>query len=337
MSQLAQSATVPHSRPWEAPQAEISISVIVPVTERPESLVQLYQEFAEPLRNGPFDFEFIFIAEPWLRDLTAPLRGLTLAGEPVRVLDAGVATGEGLLLRAASEFCRGEIIVTLPCYRRVQPAALVELIRQVQAGADLAIARRWPRRDPWINRLQARVLHSLLGRMSGGGIHDVACGVRAMRRDVLAQLPLYGDFYRFLPVIALREGFSVLEIPAAQHTQDLGRRVYGPGTYLRRMLDLLGLFFLVQFREKPLRFFGLAGSALSCGGAAVLAVVFVQRLGGQGLANRPILLLGVLLVVLGVQAIALGLIGEIIVHLHAPMRSPYRLRRAGDARDVSSG
>ena len=104
-------------------------------------------------------------------------------------------------------------------------------------------------------------------------------------------------------------------------------RLYSPGIYLRRLLDVLGLFFLLRFTEKPLRFFGLLGSALSVAGGAILLVVLVQRLGGQSLADRPLLLLGVLLAVLGVQAIALGLIGEIIVHLHATRRPSYRVSR----------
>ena len=162
-------------------------------------------------------------------------------------------------------------------------------------------------------------------------MHDVACGVRAMRRDVLEDLPLYGDFHRFLPLLALRDGYRVEELPAAQHPRDARPRVYSPGIYLRRLIDVLGLFFLLRFTDKPLRFFGLVGAASGLLGAAVLAVLFVQRLGGRGIADRPLLLLGVLLVMLGVQAIALGLVGEIIVHLSAARQRLYRVERSGPA------
>ena len=106
----------------------------------------------------------------------------------------------------------------------------------------------------------------------------------------------------------------------------MSARIYSPGVYLRRLIDVMGLLFLLRFTDKPLRLFGLVGSVVTLGGAAILGVIFVQRLAGQGAADRPLLLLGVLLLTLGIQAIALGLIGEMIVHLNAPRRRAYRLR-----------
>lgn len=305
----------------------VAISVIVPVTERPEPLVELYHEYAAPLRELGRPFEFVFAVEPWAYDMSLPLLDLARAGEPIRVLEVGQTTGETTLLRLAVLDSRGSIIVTLPAYRRVEASAIPELIARVEHGADVAVARRWPRRDSWINRLQTRAVHMFIGRLVGRRLNDVACGVRAIRRDVLDRLPLYGDFFRFLPLFALREGYSVEEVPSPQHERDVSVRIYQPGVYLRRLLDLLGLLFLLRFTDKPLRFFGLVGSGLSLAGAAVLLVLFIQRLAGQGIADRPILLLGALLVVVGFQAIALGLIGEIIVYLHAPSRRPYRLAR----------
>lgn len=306
---------------------DVAVSVIVPVTERPEDLVGLFQEYARPLRRSGRSYEFLFVAEPWFRGMTEPLRELASGGEPVRVLQVARAMGETALLRIGAAQCRGPIVVILPAYRRVEASALTELIERVERGADVAVARRWPRRDSWINRSQSRLFHALLGGLTAGRIHDVACGVRAVRRDVLLQLPLYGDFLRFLPLFALREGYRVEEVCAPQHEQDTATRVYAPGVYLRRIIDLLGLFFLLRFTDKPLRFFGLLGSALAILGGGVLLVLLVQRLGGQGIADRPLLLLGVLCVVLGVQAIALGLVGEIIVHLHASQRRGYRVER----------
>ena len=306
---------------------DIAVSVIVPVRERPESLVEIYREYAEPLRESGRSYEFVFVAEPWYRKLTSELEPLKKAGEPISVLELAQPVGEAALLKVAAAHSKGSILLTLPSYRRVLPSALPTLIEKVEEGADLAMARRWPRRDSWINRLQSRVFHALIGKLGRGRLHDVACGVRAMRRELLDDIPLYGDFYRFIPLLALREGYLVEEVDSPQHPADIGMRLYSPGVYLRRLLDVLGLFFLLRFTEKPLRFFGLMGSALSVLGGAILLIVLVQRLGGQSLADRPLLLLGVLLAVLGVQAIALGLIGEIIVHLHATRRPSYRVAR----------
>jgi hypothetical protein len=319
----AASASAPEPAPAPAPDM---VSVIVPVSERPEPLDELYREFAPALRQRGLPFEFIFIAEPGSRHLLGAVAVLIADGEPVRLLTVGQSVGETMLIRLAVAEARGDIILTLPAYRRVEAPALPALVEHIQLGADLALARRWPRRDPWINRFQNRVLHSIIGGLAGGKVHDVACGVRAFRRSVLAELPLYGDFGRFLPILALREGFRVDELPFPQHPRESRLRLYAPGVYLRRLIDLLGLFFLARFTDKPLRFFGLIGAALALVGSLVLGIIAIQRFQGQAAADRPLLLLGVLLLVLGVQAIALGLIGEIIVHLHASKRRTYRVR-----------
>jgi hypothetical protein len=174
--------------------------------------------------------------------------------------------------------------------------------------------------------MQSRVFHGIVGGVSGQRFHDMACGVRAMRRSVAEDLPLYGDLHRFIPALALREGYRVVEVPLPQHPDDKKARIYRPGVYLRRLLDIAAFFFLAKFTEKPLRFFGLIGSMSLAAGAVLSLVLLIQRFEGQGIANRPALLLAVLLVALGVQLIGLGLVGEIIVHLRSPHRRSYRVR-----------
>lgn len=304
-----------------------SVSVIIPVAERPHDLVQLYRDYAGPLGAMGREVEYVFVLEPYFAPVAERLRALAAEGEPIRVLMPGHTVGEASLLKVGAEQCSGEIIVTLPAYYRVVPDALPELVRRVDGGADLAVARRWPRRDKLANRIQTRAFHVLVGGLVGNRIRDVACGVRAMRTDILREVPIYGDFFRFLPILAHREGYRVDEVDAPQHPRDAATRIHAPGVYLRRLIDALGLMFLVRFTDKPLRFFGLTGIGLSLAGVGVLATVLVQKFGGYALADRPLLLLGVLLVVLGAQAIALGLVGEIIVHVNAPRRRPYRIAR----------
>jgi hypothetical protein len=308
-----------------APPGRAMISVIVPVTERPEPLDELYRELAAPLRTAGRPFEFVFVTEPWGRPLATGLAALAAEGEPVRALLTGQVVGETAQIRLALGQCRGDIVVIHPAYRRVEAAALMTLIARVESGADLATARRWPRRDSWINRLQTRAFRRLIVGLGAGQIEDIGSGVRAGRRDVLRAIPLYGEFARFLPLAAQREGYVVEEVPVPQHPHERRTRVYSPGVYLRRLIDVVGLVFLLRFTEKPLRFFGLTGALLSTLGGLILVVLAFQRLGGESLADRPLLLLGLLLLVLGVQAIALGLIGEIIVHLHATHRRTYRI------------
>jgi hypothetical protein len=305
----------------------VDVSVVVPVVERPEPLAPLYEEFAEPLRAAGYTYEFIFAVRQSHVRLTDTLQPLAVRGEPVRVLVLGPNVSETNLLKVGAAGARGRVLLTLPAYRQVAAAALPALVRAVADGVDVAVARRWPRRDSFINRLQNWVLHLVIGRLAGGKLHDVASGVRAMRPKVVEEARVYGDFVRFFPLLALREGFSVTEIESAVHPSASRARLYSPGVYVRRLIDIIGLTFLLRFTDKPLRFFGLVGGSLAAIGSLVLAVLFLQReFAGRAVADRPILLLGVLFLTLGVQAIALGLVGEMIVHLHASRRPLYRLR-----------
>lgn len=306
---------------------DIEISVIVPVIEHAGSLIALYHEYSAPLQQAGRTFEFIFAAYPRLEHLTGALRALIARHAPIRLIEFGQGVSETAVLKVAAANSRGRIVVTLPPYHQVEPAALLALVNRVEQGADLAVARRYPRRDSLINRLQSRILHLLLGNLAAGRLHDVACAVRAMRPKVIEETRVYGDFVRFLPLLALREGFVVEEVASAVHPAAMRGRMYGPGVYLRRVIDVLGLMFLLRFTDKPLRFFGLIGIVLaSIGGFICLALLIERQVIHHGIAERPILLLGVLVLTLGVQAIALGLIGEMIVHLHAARRSLYRLR-----------
>jgi len=307
----------------------IRVSIIVAVTERPEPLAPFYAEYATVLKAAGLAFEWIVVAAASERQLLDELKPLIAAGEPIQCFESANNIGETALLRSVLPFCQGEIIVTLPAYRRVLPEAILSIVAKLDDQNDLVTARREVPGRPATMPLQRRVAHALIRSAIGGAFNDLGSGVRAFRSDVIRQLPLYGEFSRFLPLFAMRDGFRTVELPVPQHPLDVRTRVYSPGIYLRRLLDLFAVFFLVRFREKPLRFFGLTGGLTSLVGFVLLAVLAVQRFAGQPLADRPLLVLSVLLVVLGVQGVALGLVGEIIVHASVRRGVTYRLAPRG--------
>jgi glycosyltransferase involved in cell wall biosynthesis len=301
------------------------VSVVVPVVERTEDLMAVYRAFIRELERRPEEFEFLFVFDGRFAP-PSELLELSRKQERVRILRFAREFGETAALRIGIEKSRGDLVLTLPAYFQVQPEGVGLLLDAIAAGADMAVANRSPRLDNWLNRMQSRVFHRIIGGVTDQQFHDMACGVRAMRRPVAEALPLYGDLHRFIPALALREGYRVDEVPVAQHPDDARVRVYRPGVYVRRLLDIAAFFFLAKFTERPLRFFGLVGSVFLTSGAVLSLVLLIQRFEGQGIANRPALLLAVLLVALGVQLIGLGLVGEIIVHLRAPHRRAYRVR-----------
>ena len=301
------------------------ISVVVPVVERADDLVELHRAFAAELESRGESYEFLFVFDGGFTP-SPELTALSRKREDVRVLRFARTFGETAALRLGIERSKGDVILTLPAYFQVTPNGIHAMLAGLEAGSDVVVASRSPRIDSWFNRLQSAAFHRMLSGVTDRRFHDMACGVRLMRRSVAEALPLYGDLHRFIPALALREGYLVDEVPVPQHPKDARTRMYSPGVYARRLLDIAAFFFLAKFTEKPLRFFGLVGSVFFIAGAVTSLVLLVERLGGQAIANRPLLLLAVLLVALGVQLMGLGLVGEIIVHLRAPHRRAYRVR-----------
>lgn len=304
---------------------EILVSVLVPVWQEPEPLVPLYHEFAAPIRDRGWSFEFIFICEPGFDTEIARLLEQSRKGESIRILQVAQLIDESSLFNAAASQAKGRVVVTLPAYRRIEADQLPRMIERVLADADLVVARRWPRKDAWINKLQNRVLHRLIHWTVGGNLRDVACGVRAMRREVLLNTPVYGDSFRFFALLAERAGYPAEEMDTPQHIRDRRARIYRPTLYLRRIIDLLGIFVILRFTSRPLRFFGPVGATMLFAGLISLAVTAFLGLGPVGSAGRVILLTGLFLVVLGIQAVAIGLVGEMMVFLQAPTQSRYRI------------
>src|SRR4030067_2783797 len=182
----------------------------------------------------------------------------------------------------------------------------------------MVVVRRWPRSDSRLNQLQTNLFHRIVHFMAGDVVSDSGGGVRLFRREILEEINLYGDLHRFLPILAYRQGFKVREVDIRQSPKEKRLRTYPMGTYLRRLIDLLTVFFLIKFTKKPLRFFGLTGTAALVTGLAITGYLVAGRLFfGMGLSERPLFLIGILFVVLGLQIFALGLIGEIIIFTHA--------------------
>jgi glycosyltransferase involved in cell wall biosynthesis len=315
-------------------RGEPEVSVVIPVVERYGDLRQLHREFADELERLGRSAEFVFVVDDSQRGALPVLRELQreLQSEPGRdilIITLGGAFGEAAALTLGMEKARGEKILTLASYFQVDPRGLADAFDALErhdGGVDLVVGRRHPRIDSTFNRLQSHLFHGVVSRLTGTRFHDISCGFKLMKRRVSRELNLYGGLHRFIPLLALSRGFTVREIALRQRDEDRGTRYHSTGTYLGRLLDILTVFFLTRFTRTPLRFFGLLGTVLFVLGFGIDLIAVVQKaLGEQGLADRPILLLGVLLMVLGVQTLSLGLIGEIIIFTHARTVREYQV------------
>lgn len=295
----------------------VDISAIIPVVERYDELEELYGLYKKALEDSKKSYEIIYVIDGDHAKVMESLKQLIAAGEKIKVIKLARWFGEATALTIGIQHSSGNVILTLPAYQQVEAYEIPRLIECLN-NYDMVIARRWPRKGSLFNRIQSGVFHMFLNPVSEFKFHDIGCGVRIFRKQVAQEVSIYGDQHRFLPILAHKYGFRVLEVNAAQAQKDTVKRVYSPGTYVRRMLDIFTILFLVKFTKKPLRFFGMLGSSVFAVGFFILLyLVIIKLFAGVALAGRPILLLGTLLVVLGVQIFAIGLIGEIIIFTHA--------------------
>jgi glycosyltransferase involved in cell wall biosynthesis len=293
------------------------LSVIMPVGRRHATdIAALYCEYKSGLDALATPYEFIVVLDGPQPEVAASLQRLLERGENLIVISLTRRFGEATALMAGFQRACGSVIVTVPAYYQVQGSEIGKLVRAL-AAYDLAIGRRWPRVGSRFELLRRNVFHRLIAT-GGQRFNDLGCGARAMKRRVLEEISLYGDQHRFLPVLAGRQGFRIVEVDVAQSPLDRYDRGYPAREYAHRVLDIFTVFFLVRFTKKPLRFFGMVGASTFLIGALLVAYLAIDRLVfHHPLADRPALLLSSLLVVLGMQLLALGLLGELIIFTHA--------------------
>jgi glycosyltransferase involved in cell wall biosynthesis len=303
----------------------IDVSVIVPVGPRHVEIGELHTEYREALAATGRSFEFIYVVDGPFEDALAAVQNLVAAGEPVTGVFLTRLFGESTALMAGFEQASGDIIVTLPAHRQIVAEDVSKLLDALDS-ADIAVSHRWPRAGGAGERIRRNVFHKLVNGITGQKLHDLGCGARALKRQVFEEIVLYGDQHRLLPALADRQGFRTIEVQVRQSPQDRNDQGYPSREYLHRLLDIFAVFFLVRFTKKPLRFFGMVGATiLIVGLLALLFLVGERMLFGVGLAERPALLLSSLLVVLGLQLFALGLLGELIIFTHAGGLKDYQV------------
>ncbi len=313
------------------------ISVIIPVTKRFDDVGRVYAAYKRGLEATGRSFEVIYSLDGEFPKVEAELAALRARGEPIKIISFAKWYGESAALSAGFDHSSGAILLTLPPYLQVSGDEIPRLISAL-GSADMVVARRQPRRDSALNQLQSRAFHWLMRLFLDTPFNDLGCGVRAFHRRVIDEVKIYADQHRFMPLIAVRQGFKVIEIPVTQAREDAYPRVYSPGIYVRRLLDILSMVMLIKFLTKPLRFFGMVGIIVLLVGTVLVTTVVIERLVfGVALGDRPLLLIGSLLMVLGIQIVSVGLIGEMIIFVNSKELQEYRIDRiiGGTDRDVA--
>jgi glycosyltransferase involved in cell wall biosynthesis len=292
------------------------ISVVVPLHNEERSIALLYEELQASLDPLGEDWEAVFVDDGSTDGSLSALTRLHAREDNVRVVRLRRNFGKAAALAAGFAQAAGDRVVTIDGDLQDDPSEIPRLLAKLEEGFDLVSGWKARRRDPLSRRIPSKVFNRVAGWMSGLRLHDMNCGLKAYRAEVVRSLVLYGELHRFIPVLAHEQGYRVAELPVNHRPREHGRSRYGLERYLRGFLDLLTVSFMGRYRHRPLHLFGGLGLLLGGSGVVLLAYLTVVKLTGHAIGQRPLLTLGVLLVVVGMQFFTLGLISEMITSHH---------------------
>lgn len=292
-----------------------AISVVVPIYNEEESIPSLYTRLTEALTELGRPYEIVAV-DDGSRDRSYQLLAeLAAKDERLKVIRFRRNFGQTPAFSAGFDYASGEVVITIDADLQNDPKDIGLLMEKVDEGYDVVSGWRANRQDAFINRtLPSRIANWLISRVTGVHLHDFGCSLKAYRAEIVRDIHLYGELHRFIPAIASWQGVSVTEIPVNHSARQFGKSKYGIDRTIRVILDLITVRFLLQFGTRPMQIFGLFGITSGVVGFVMAAyLTLVKIFTQQPIGDRPLLLLAVLMIVIGVQFISLGLIGELVI------------------------
>jgi glycosyltransferase involved in cell wall biosynthesis len=311
------------------------ISVVVPVHNEERSIALLHEELQAALDPLDDAWEAVYVDDGSTDGSFGALTRLHAREDNVRVVRLRRNFGKAEALAAGFAQAAGDRVVTIDGDLQDDPSEIPRLLAKLQEGFDLVSGWKARRRDPLSRRVPSKIFNWVAGWMSGVRLHDMNCGLKAYRGEVVHSLVLYGELHRFIPLLVHEQGYRVAELTVNHRPREHGRSRYGLERYLRGFLDLLTVSFMGRYRHRPLHLFGGLGLLLGGTGTALLVYLTIVKLTGHAIGQRPLLTLGVLLVVVGMQFFTLGLISEMITSHHEE-RAAARAQRDVHVEEVLS-
>ncbi len=309
--------------------ALIELSVVIPIRNEAAGLVELHREFTETLVAWGRPYELILVDDGSTDKTFEILAAIQATDARVRVIRFRRNFGQTAAFAAGFDYARGRVIVTSDGDLQNDPHDIPAMVAMIDRGHDIVCGWRKERQDAFLSRrLPSMLANGLISAVTGVRLHDYGCSLKAFRAEIVKGLRLYGEMHRFLPAIASEQTSNIVEMPVNHRPRKYGRSKYGLGR-TTVVLDLVTVKFLLSYSTRPLQFFGLLGGAIGLLGAAISGYLAYQWLRDlESLSNRPLLLLGVLLIITGVQLVTIGLVAEIQARTyHESQNKPtYRIR-----------
>src|SRR2546421_2372156 len=313
---------------------QVTLSFVVPVLNEELNVRPLFEKLSAQLAELNQSYEIIFVDDGSTDKTFQELKKLYDENRDViRVIRFRRHFGKTPALVAGFSRCRGEIIFTMDGDLQDDPEEIPNYLEKLDEGYDLVSGWKFPRLDPITKTFPSRVFNAMVSTMTGVQLHDINNGFKAYRREVIEDihLKLYGEFHRFIPVMAHWRGFRIAEIKVRHHPRKFGTSKFGAKRFARGLIDLLNVLFLTSFLRTPLRLFGPMGFWTFLAGIVVDGFVVARRLfGGQPIHNQPLLFVGILLMIFGIQFILTGLQSEMIRHYAFQPGEEYSIRQELD-------
>jgi len=297
---------------------EIQLSVIIPVFNEEGNIDPLYREIKGALEGLGAEYEILAIDDGSTDDSFSVLKRLHEEDPRVKVIRFRRNFGQTAAFAAGFDLAQGEVIVTLDADLQNDPADIPLLLSKIEEGYDVVSGWRVGRKDPFLTRrLPSMVANWLISQTTGVRLHDHGCSLKAYRSEVIKEVRLYGELHRFIPALASWMGVRVAEVPVQHHARRFGKSKYGLARTIRVLLDLLTVRFLLSYSTRPIQIFGLLGLLSFVIGGVLLAYLgYVRLVLQQPIADRPLILLAILLTMVGVQLVTMGLLGELVVRTY---------------------
>ena len=317
--------TRPTARKRRSARVQAEISVIVPIYNMAGSVESMHRGLITALQDYGKPYEIVFVDDASTDGTWNQLEALATADKHITLIRMRNTFGEASAFDAGLKHVKGSCIVYAAARINANWAELAKLLRKLDAGYDLVVAHRWPRKDSKLNQTVSRWFNKIVQKLGKVDLHDINSSIFVTRKDVLDAITIYGDLNIFIPILAAGKGFKITEEKIEQMPGEFRQSRYIM-EYIQRVLDIVTVIFLTKYSKKPLHFLGFAGMLFTVAGAGMSGYLFFYRLFGFGaIAGRPLLLLGVLLLVIGLQMISIGLIGEMIIFTHAREIKEYNI------------
>lgn len=296
----------------------LDLSVVIPLYNEEENVEPLHAQLTEALEPLGLRYEIIVVDDGSHDNSFALLKKLHAQDDRLKVIRFRRNFGQTAAFAAGFDLARGEVVITMDADLQNDPADISLLLDKVEEGYDVVSGWRIKRKDPFLNRrLPSIIANRIISQTTGVHLHDYGCSLKAYRKEVVKNINLYGELHRFIPAIASWMGVSVAEVPVNHRPRRFGKSKYGLSRTTKVFLDMITVRFLLSYSTRPIHIFGSLGLAFSAvGGILSLYLAAVKLILGENIGSRPLLMLAILLVVVGVQMITMGLLGELVVRTY---------------------